>query len=54
VQFFKGLGSMPKEVYKQCLQNPMFVQASADTADYKKLEMFFGDDADGRKTWMIN
>lgn len=53
IQFFKGLGSMPKEVYKQCLQYPMFIQASANTADYEKLEMFFGDDADVRKTWMI-
>jgi DNA gyrase/topoisomerase IV subunit B len=53
VQFFKGLGSMSKELYKQCLQNPRLVNISADKNDFEKLEMFFGDNADGRKQWMM-
>jgi DNA topoisomerase-2 len=53
VDYFKGLGSMPKEVYKQCLQNPRFIKVNANKADFEKLEMAFGDSADGRKEWMM-
>ena len=53
VQFFKGLGSMPKEVYKDCLQNSVLVQVSADELDFQKLEMFFGADTSLRKDWML-
>jgi DNA topoisomerase-2 len=53
VDYFKGLGSMPKEVYKQCLQNPRFIKVNATAADFEKLEMAFGDSADGRKNWML-
>ena len=52
VQFFKGLGSMPKEVYKECLQNSVLVKVTAEEADFDKLEMFFGNDSNGRKDWM--
>ncbi len=53
VQYFKGLGSMPKSVYKECLQNSVLVKVSANEEDYTKLDMFFGDNAAARKTWMI-
>ena len=53
VQFFKGLGSMPKEVYKECLHHSHLEEISANSADYDKLEMFFGNDASLRKTWMV-
>ena len=53
VSYFKGLGSMPKEVYRECLQNPTFIKVTADNADYDKLEMAFGNDASKRKTWMM-
>lgn len=53
VDYFKGLGSMPKEVYKQCLQEPRFIKVNANKADFEKLEMAFGDSADGRKEWMM-
>ena len=52
IQFFKGLGSMPKEVYRECLQNSNLIQVSASDMDYNKLEMFFGDDVTLRKDWM--
>jgi DNA topoisomerase-2 len=52
VQFFKGLGSMPKEVYKECLHNSRLIKVTANQTDYGKLEMFFGDNAEGRKEWM--
>lgn len=53
VQFFKGLGSMPKEVYRECLHNSQLIQVTADSVDFEKLEMFFGSDANARKDWML-
>lgn len=51
VEYFKGLGSMPEEVYSECVNNPRLEQIIGDDLD--KLEMAFGDDASLRKTWMI-
>jgi DNA gyrase/topoisomerase IV subunit B len=50
-QYFKGLGSMPEEVYSECVNNPVLEQIILD--DPKKLEMAFGEDASLRKNWMI-
>jgi DNA gyrase/topoisomerase IV subunit B len=51
VEYFKGLGSMPEEVYSDCVNNPQLEQIVADDLD--KLEMAFGDNAERRKIWMI-
>lgn len=51
VEYFKGLGSMPEEVYSDCVNNPRLEQIVGD--DFDMLEMAFGDDADKRKTWMM-
>lgn len=52
VEYFKGLGSMPEEVYRECVNNPKLIQVVAD--DLNKLEMAFGDSADERKKWLLN
>lgn len=49
--YFKGLGSMPENVYHQCVNNPRLIRVDAD--DLQKLEMAFGDSADLRKTWLL-
>ena len=54
VDRFKGLGSMPKEIYRECLQDPQFLRISADAKDFEKLEMAFGESADERKKWLLN
>lgn len=51
VDYFKGLGSMPEEVYSDCVNNPQLEMIVADDLD--KLEMAFGGDAERRKTWMM-
>lgn len=51
VEYFKGLGSMPVEVYSDCVNNPNLECIVAD--DFSKLEMAFGEDSSLRKTWMM-
>lgn len=51
VDYFKGLGSMPEDVYRECVNNPRLIQVEAD--DMNKLEMVFGVDADVRKDWLL-
>ena len=51
VDYFKGLGSMPENVYSECVNNPRLIQVNAD--DLNKLEMAFGDCADLRKAWLL-
>lgn len=53
VSRFKGLGSMSKDIYKECLVNPILIKVSANEADFDKLEMFFGEDSSVRKDWMM-
>lgn len=50
VQYFKGLGSMPEEVYSEVVNDPVLECIVLD--DVKKLAMAFGDDANLRKDWM--
>jgi DNA gyrase/topoisomerase IV subunit B len=52
VSRFKGLGSMPEEIYSDVVNNPKLIQVTCD--DLNKLEMAFGDSAEVRKTWMLN
>lgn len=51
ISYFKGLGSMPIEVYNDCVNNPRLIEVVSDDLD--KLEMAFGQDASKRKTWML-
>jgi DNA gyrase/topoisomerase IV subunit B len=53
INYFKGLGSMPKEVYRECLANPQLIRVNADAADFDHLDMAFGASADRRKDWMM-
>lgn len=50
-EFFKGLGSMPENVYSETVNNPRLIQV--DGSDLTKLEMAFGDSADLRKEWLL-
>ena len=52
IDYFKGLGSMPEQVYAQCVNEPNLIQVTAD--DMNKLEMAFGDRAELRKDWLLN
>lgn len=54
VSYCKGLGTMSKDAYEKCINDPFLVKLSADEADFAKLEMSFGDDASLRKEWMLN
>jgi len=51
VDYFKGLGSMPENVYYECVNNPRLIQVNGD--DMNKLEMAFGDSAELRKDWLL-
>jgi len=51
VDYFKGLGSMPEDVYRECVNNPRLIEVCAD--DLNKLDMAFGDSADARKQWLM-
>ena len=51
VSFFKGLGSMPENVYYECVNNPRLDCVSS--MDKEKLVMAFGDSAQARKDWMM-
>ena len=53
IVYAKGLGTLTKESYKQCIMDPFLVRISGNAADLDKLEMAFGDSADGRKEWMM-
>jgi DNA gyrase/topoisomerase IV subunit B len=50
VNYYKGLGSMPEDVYSKVVNDP-YLECVTDF-DPRVLEMAFGDNADGRKEWM--
>lgn len=52
VSFFKGLGSMPENVYYECVNSPRLDCVSS--MDKEKLIMAFGDSAQARKEWMLS
>jgi DNA topoisomerase-2 len=52
VSFFKGLGSMPENVYYECVNSPRLDCVSS--MDKEKLVMAFGDSAQARKEWMLS
>lgn len=52
--YFKGLGTMPLEVYEECINNPKLVPIKLSSeSDKKHIEMAFGDSADLRKKWLL-
>lgn len=53
VAYCKGLGTMSKDAYEKCINDPFLVRLSANDDDFKHLEMAFGESADKRKTWMM-
>lgn len=54
VDYIKGLGTLPKEAYKEIINNPRLTCVTSKTDnDSKSLEMAFGDSADARKLWLM-
>ena len=53
VSYIKGLGTLSKMAYKECIMEPHFVRLNSSNAGMDSLEMAFGDSADGRKDWMM-
>ncbi len=54
IDYAKGLGSLPKEVYREAINNPRLVRIDMnDVADAQALVMAFGDDSNARKEWLI-
>lgn len=52
VDYVKGLGSLPKAVYKEMINNPRLVKITSSKTSINSLEMAFGDNADARKNWL--
>lgn len=52
VEYMKGLGSLPANVYADCINNPSIV-VFKNTDNFDSLELAFGGSADDRKTWMM-
>jgi DNA gyrase/topoisomerase IV subunit B len=53
VAYCKGLGTMSKDAYEKCINDPFLVRLSANDADFEHLEIAFGESAEKRKTWMM-
>lgn len=53
VAYCKGLGTLSKDAYKQCITNPYLIKLTADQLDFDMLSMAFGESADKRKEWML-
>ena len=52
VDYCKGLGSLPTNIYKECINNPK-ITVNQNTDNFDSLEMAFGPSADARKVWML-
>ena len=52
INYMKGLGSLEKEDYKEAIYNPS--ETVIEYSGIESLNMAFGDDADSRKSWMVN
>lgn len=53
VSYCKGLGTLSKDAYRKCINEPYLIKLSANNSDLIKLEMAFGGDANLRKDWMM-
>ncbi len=54
VTYFKGLGTMPTEVYNECINKPKLIPITYDDTSKDYLEMAFGKDSAPRKKWLLN
>lgn len=57
VDYIKGLGTLPREAYKDVINNPKLVRVDYDNEiqeSEKKLDMAFGDNAALRKEWLLS
>jgi DNA gyrase/topoisomerase IV subunit B len=54
VTYFKGLGTMPTEVYDKCINKPKLIPITYDNTSKDYLEMAFGKDSAPRKKWLLN
>lgn len=52
INYMKGLGSLEKEDYREAIYNPS--ETVIEYSGIESLNMAFGDDADSRKSWMVN
>lgn len=54
ITYFKGLGTMPLEVYDECINNPKLVPIKMDRyIDEEYLKMAFGDSSELRQKWLL-
>lgn len=55
VDYAKGLGSLPKHVYQEAINNPRLIRLDlTNVTDEEALKMAFGDDSGARKQWLGN
>lgn len=53
--YFKGLGTMPLDVYDECINNPKLVPITMDNyIDEAYLNMAFGESSELRQKWLLN
>ena len=54
ITYFKGLGTMPIDVYDECINKPILTAITlTDDKDQQSLNMAFGDDPNLRKKWLL-
>lgn len=51
--YVKGLGSLPKDVYSEMVNEPRLVEIKFDDSSMESLEMAFGNDTQLRKDWLL-
>jgi DNA topoisomerase-2 len=55
VEYYKGLGSLEKEQYRDVINNPKLIQVTAEESkQWDWLELAFGNDTDARKDWLAS
>lgn len=54
VEFYKGLGSLPKEIYKDVINNPRIIPIEWKDSDQKYIDMAFGSNSEDRKKWLLD
>lgn len=54
ITYFKGLGTMPLEVYDECINNPKLVPITMDSMiDEEYIKMAFGESSELRQKWLL-
>lgn len=55
ITYFKGLGTMPLDVYDECINKPKLIPITMKTLeDETYLKMAFGDSSELRQKWLLN